>query len=108
MLNLLNEVLHGFPVDFEADLKTHEVRLSSHWSQMLGESTSLTSTTMQELMRYTGKTAGTPRPIIAVPDWFGQLQAAAMSILPENHPGTVQGMPAVYRDYALYQEYFLS
>ncbi|MGQ5524090.1 complex I NDUFA9 subunit family protein [Chitinimonas sp. PSY-7] len=38
--------------------------------------------TMQELMRYTGKTAGTPRPVIAVPDWFGQLQAAAMSILP--------------------------
>ncbi|PHV13067.1 complex I NDUFA9 subunit family protein [Chitinimonas sp. BJB300] len=38
--------------------------------------------TLQELMQYVGQTAGTPRPVIAIPDWAGRLQAAALSILP--------------------------
>lgn len=38
--------------------------------------------TLQELVRYVGRTAGTPRPVIAIPDWAGQLQAAALGLLP--------------------------
>lgn len=52
---------------------------------------------MQELVRYVGRTAGTPRPVLGIPDWAGQLQAALLSVLP-NPPLTRDNLASLKVD----------
>jgi uncharacterized protein YbjT (DUF2867 family) len=58
----------------------------THRADLIGQTLSLVGPkvyTLAELARLAGNYAGTPRPIIPLPNWAARLQASLMSILPK-------------------------
>ncbi|MBP6903021.1 MAG: complex I NDUFA9 subunit family protein [Burkholderiaceae bacterium] len=61
-------------------------RDSSEWTGATVEAAGPERLTLGQIVQQVGAMAGCPRPVIGLPEWAGQLQAALMALLPGEPP----------------------